>query len=804
MRQGTRCGVALGTLGKAILFLVAMGSTLATGGKSFAQSAGATGVEAGGIEQVLVTAEQREENLQNVPISISALSGYDLQAAQISNYEDIARAVPGVSFNSLAGVEGEDNIAIRGISSTSGSAAVGIYINDVSITVKNFFDGSSEPLLYDVDRVEVLRGPQGTLYGASSEGGAIRFITKQPDTSTYSSEVSADSSGTDHGSINYNAGGFINIPIVPGKAAIRISAYYEDLSGYIDHIDTQTGPLVPGQWVDPPTKKGVNQEHAADVNVTGKLVLSDNTTITPAVFMQQGHSDDNSAFYPALGLWKQNKQVAESGTDILLLPSLTIDHDFGFANLTSVTGDFYRQYDRWQDGTYYNSTLFAEAFLDPLYPQYQSQNDSIIGNLGSPVKYFTRYEQISQEFRLASDTPGPDELPLRWLIGLYFSDQHIHNRNFQQIPGINTAFEEIYGIPMEQSLVNAAYGAPGVPLLFPNNVDEADEKVYDERQYAVFGQIDYDVFYDLHASVGMRYLWARDSVNFTTYGFYQIGNVSPFNQTAYSSAFTPKYTLTYDVDPSSNVYASASEGFRLGGPEPSPVPFGPTTVCAGDFANIGVTSNPLTFASDHLWTYELGSKNRLDDDRLSLDGAGYFTQWTDVQQQIYLPTCGYYFTANLGNAQIYGGEVEARFKPIPALTLGVTSSVQHAVITSTLNPATAAVGENLIDVPRFTVTGSIQYDFVLASGNLLTFRSDYTWTGASNGSYQVTNSNYYNPGYGIANASIAYEFGEYEILAYVKNLTNNHTIIQQPEINTVIEGYTVRPLTAGVSLKVRL
>jgi iron complex outermembrane receptor protein len=118
----------------------------------------------------------------------------------------------------------------------------------------------------------------------------------------------------------------------------------------------------------------------------------------------------------------------------------------------------------------------------------------------------------------------------------------------------------------------------------------------------------------------MRYLYARDVVNFTTYGFYQIGNFSPFNQQAHSYAFTPKFTLTYDVDPDSNVYGSISKGYRLGGPEPSPAPFGPTTVCNGDFTNLGITSDPLKFASDKLWTYEVGSKNRLDDNKMSIDG----------------------------------------------------------------------------------------------------------------------------------------------------------------------------------------
>jgi outer membrane receptor protein involved in Fe transport len=293
-------------------------------------------------------------------------------------------------------------------------------------------------------------------------------------------------------------------------------------------------------------------------------------------------------------------------------------------------------------------------------------------------------------------------------------------------------------------------------------------------------------------------------VNFQTYGFYQIGNITPFNQLAHFYAFTPKFTLTYDVDPQSSVYASASKGFRLGGPTPRPVPFGPTTVCAGDEANIGLTGNPLKFASDKLWTYELGSKNRLADDKLSIDAAGYYTDWKNIQQQIYLPTCGYYFTANVGNAEIYGGEIEVSYRPLTGLTLGITASYQHVAITSTDNPSTVAVGQRLIDVPYGTYTASAQYDFPINDEMTATARADYSRTGHSYGSYQVTNSNYYNPPYSILNVNFGIQTESYDISLYAKNLTDDRTIIQRPQLNTVVEGYTVRPLTVGVSAKVRL
>jgi outer membrane receptor protein involved in Fe transport len=197
---------------------------------------------------------------------------------------------------------------------------------------------------------------------------------------------------------------------------------------------------------------------------------------------------------------------------------------------------------------------------------------------------------------------------------------------------------------------------------------------------------------------------------------------------------------------------------------------------------------------------------------LSIDAAVYATDWKNIQQSLYLPTCGYYFTANVGDAKIYGGELEIDYRPISQLTLGLTADVQHAYISSAANPSEATVGSWLIDVPDYNYTGSAAYLFKLASGNSLVSRVDYTYSGSSYGSYQpldylnsppTTNPNYHNPGYGVLNASFGLTSPMFDVSLYAKNLANDRTIIQQPEVNTVFEAYTVRPRTVGVTLKVR-
>lgn len=776
-----------------------------------AEAAAPEAPEAGGLQQVVVTAQKRKEDVKDVPISISVIGGDDLQAQRINNYDDIGRAVAGVAINASSASEGTSNVIVRGVSSASGSATTGIYLDDVSITVKNFYDhGSTQPRLFDLDRIEVLKGPQGTLWGDSSEGGTIRFVSRQPDMNTFSAEVSTDVSNTVHGSWNYGEFGVVNVPVSPGVFALRGSVSYTHDSGFIDHYGLD------GRLND----AGINYENALMLRLNGKIVLGDGFAVLPAIFAQRDYQNDNAAFYPSFGLWQQNKQVQEFGTDDVLLPSVTVTKTLGFADFTSVTGLFVRQYERQEDGTYYNSTAFASFFVDPLYPAQAPQTDALIGTLRSAPLVTNHYRNISQEFRLTSPAPEPGALPLKWVGGVYFADQWIHDTNYQTIPGIYPAFQNIFGYSLDsptQSLVWQTYSncyptpAPTCsPVLFPNNIDESDNRYYAERQYAVFGQVDYDLLPRLHASLGARYAKSMEDFHATEIGFYQIGNINPYYQNASFSAFTPKGTLGYDVTTNSNVYASAAKGFRLGGPT-GPITFGPTSVCNPDLQAIGQTTQPTKFNSDSLWTYELGSKNRLNNNRIALDASAFYTNWKDIQQELYLPTCGYYFTKNIGDAEIYGGEVEASVRPLRGVTLATSATIQHTAVTSSSAPKTAAVGARLIDVPNKTFNASMTYDRPLEGDLTLTARADFSFTGRSYGTYNyfnvaagIPNPNYQNSPYRVLNVSFGVTTPRYDVSLYAKNAANDHTIIQRPEINTVFEGYTVRPRTIGLTGKLRL
>jgi iron complex outermembrane recepter protein len=808
-----------------------------------------TDAAAGGtLQEVVVSAQKRSEDIQNVPISITAISGEQLQAERIDSFDDLTRTIPGVNFNSVSGTEGTSNIEIRGVSSTSGSATTALYIDDVSITTKNFFyDGAVQPRLFDLDRLEVLRGPQGSLYGDSAEGGAIRYITPTPDLNRWSGQLISDFSNTEHGGDNYFEGGVFNAPIVSDVFAVHGSVGYTSDSGFIDHYTNpgESSPTTLSQ-VTPYfqlQQRGVNWDEIVVTRLTGLIQVSSAVTITPAIFYQSYAYGDSDAFYPPgqlsstdpagppiPGLWIQDKETPEPGRDTLLLPSLTINANLGFADFTSVTGWFAREYRRVIDGTYYNSGAFASLIDVPCpppgpgvntYPNgspncdsaQQPQVDSIIANLPSAVHLGNHYGQMSQELRLAS--PAGSTSPLKWVGGLYFENSWIHDRDFQQIPGISTAFTGIFGTPMENTYVNTLYGPPpaGTALLFPDDIDEFDNRFYNETQYAAFGQLDYSVLPNLQASLGGRYSRTSESYDSTEIGFYQIPNISPFYQDGAFTALTPKASVTLDLTDDSNVYASAAKGFRNGGPT-GPIPYGGFEggVCGPNLATYGLNSGPNHFNSDWLWTYELGSKNRLADDRLTINADVYMTNWSDIQQSLYLPVCGYYFTANVGDAKIYGGEFEIKYKPIAQLTLGLSGDVQHAYISSAINPSEATVGSGLIDVPEYDADVSAVDTIPLGSSGSWVTQVDFAFRGSSYGSYQLydynnvppsVNPNYHNPSYGVLNGSSGFVGQAWDISLYGKNIANNRTIIQEPEVNTVFEAYTVRPRTFGVTLKYR-
>jgi iron complex outermembrane recepter protein len=748
------------------------------------------------LQQVVVTAQYARQDIEKVPISISVLSGSALDDAHILDYQDISRAVPGVSFNAGNTVSGgtvgpgTSNIVIRGVSSASGSATVGLYIDDVSITESNLYDGAAEPKFVGFNRVEVLRGPQGTLFGSSSMGGTIRFISDQPDFDQFSGSAESELSGTEHGGINYVETLSANAPVVSDRLAVQAAAQFGHDSGYIDHYGL-SGNLA---------QAGTNTETWGVVHGTAEYRPDADLTIRFGIFGQTDHTGDTPVFYPQLGTYNQDKPVKEPTNDNLLVPSLTIARHFADFDLTAITGYFYRDFRFQSDGTAFNDTNLALFVLDPAYPAQAAQDDAVIGNLPSYVDRENLTYQLSQEVRIGSQDAHLFGRPLTWVAGVYFQSQRQAHHDHQVSPGLQADFQEIYGFSINDSVIGPSNFYPNDNVTYANDLIYFDYQHLIQNQYASYGQIEYSFLPKLRAAVGLRYEYSTLDYTRDSGGFYAGGTLlNPFSVDTHTTDTTPKYSLIYDITPSDMVYATAAKGFRLGGPT------GPVTsaLCTSELqSSFGISTAPFSYTPDELWSYEVGTKDRFLSDRVFVSADAFYIDWSNIQQSVNLPICGASITLNVGSAQTYGGELELRAKITEGLTATFAGSITRADITKSPNDLTAAPGQWLLNVPRWSATPSLQYDLPVGDSSSLFARADYDMIGPSHGAFDLSDPAYYQPGYNVLNASIGFDRGTFSVSLYAKNALDNSKIITRPSINFVEEGYTLRPLTAGIDATV--
>jgi len=773
------------------------------------QTAQATGMGEK-LETVIVTANKRTEDVKDVPTSISVLSGNQLEDQHVVSYDDLSRAVPGVSFSTFNGL-GAENINIRSISSAVGSATVGLYFDETPITLNNT-SGTTQPVIFDLDRIEVLRGPQGTLYGASSEGGTIRFITKQPDLNQMTIDVGSEFSGTVHGGLNYDERGVFNYPIIPGVLAIRGGAEYGDQSGWIDQYNHATGtllatnPLVADLTPTTLAKSGVNDVRSEVFKLAATYHPSGDLTITPSFYYQRQKQSDGPEFFLNEGLFEETRGTAEYARDTTIIPSLKVEQGLGFADLTSITSYFWRQFNHNGDGTYYDSDAVVPFFIDPatnvFTPQQIANANLRLATLPSIELEKETNAVVSEEIRLTSRPQSETGLPFRWVAGIFYSNDTDRLNHLEQAPGWDSIFESIFGFnpndPLTPSGGMNPITVPGSPTAW--NGDKMD--VYISKrgiaQYASFGQVDFDIMSDLHASVGVRYQYTPQTYSVFEGAWWNAGVPPHSSSTVADYALTPKFTVTYDLSQDANIYAQIAKGYRNGG---NNVPV-PASVCGAYYHLLGITAEPEAFSADKLWSYELGSKGLVLDGDLSFDADVYYIQWSNVQQQIQIPVCFYEFVTNVGASDAEGGELQARYRirQVPGLTLNATANVQHAVVTSTINPAAAAVGEKLLFSPDWTATFGVDYGRNITDDLVGFIRADYEWVGRSHGDFQRGAPDYTDKQYDQLNASIGVNSGPFEVSVFAKNLTNNNAIIKHPVIDGVDEAYTLTPLTVGLSL----
>jgi iron complex outermembrane recepter protein len=752
------------------------------------------------LEQVTITAQKRKEDVQKVPLSVSVVSGEALADGHISDITDLTRSVPNLSFSSQAGA-GLSTLEIRGVSSQAGSATVSIYLDDISLTTRNLYSqGTAEPRFFDLDRVEVLRGPQGTLYGASSLGGTIKFISKQPDAKSFSGSAYTELSSTSHGGTNYVAQGVLNIPLVAGSTALRIGVQAGHDSGYIDQVSPTTLNVI---------EKGINSASWEVLKLALKSDFATGWSATPALFYQRYKSKDIDAAYlnigayqvpegaptPALGLFQTSKIVREPATDKLTIPSLTVNGDLGFGDFTGVLSGYNRRFNRIQDGTNINVGYIASQVTDTAL-------GAIVNALPSAVQLDNKIDQTSLELRVASKDYDASRGPLTWIGGAYFAQTKTEVFDNEPIFGINAAFTAAGADINDPNQLGGSF-----PGAFTGDSSYYSARHYKDKQSSLFGELTYNFASDLRATAGVRLL--RASQKFTREGdFYYAGGPVTAAIDSSGNAVTPRVALSWDVSPTSSLYVNAAKGFRLGGAN-RPIPSPDTNPLVGeDLATLKLPSiPPATFDSDSLWSYEIGSKSRLLDNRLSLNVSAFHIDWKNIQQNVVLPQSGFDFETNAGRAKVDGIEFEARLRALEGLTLSLGASWTRAVFAED-NAAlgfddngevNAHKGDAIQGVPKYSARLGAEYRFAPMAFGSAFVRGSAQWTGSSNGTVVKTSDDYIRPAYVTADASAGLSIDRWEFTVFAKNLTNNQRVIQTPSIQGVSQAYYLRPRTIGVT-----
>jgi iron complex outermembrane recepter protein len=756
----------------------------------------------GGLEEIVVTATRREESISRVPISITAINQDAIDQKGIKDFSDIVRFTPGVSFDS-----GQTNqISIRGISSSGGSGTTGIYIDDTPIQVRNLGFNSDDTLvkLFDLDRVEVLRGPQGTLFGAGSEGGTVRYITVQPSLTETSVYAKGETSYTQGGAPSYESGLAVGTPVVDGVFGIRFSAWYRRDGGWIDRIDPTTLQLVDAN---------ANRDGTAALRLAGLWQPNDAIRVTPSILYQNSQRNDVTIYWPEYSNPGGNSYVSADPTarpepDVFYLPALNVQADLGPTRLISTTSYFHRNEISGYDGTlynlgYYQSQLpaYGNAAGIAAFPLLDGSGVHLppgLTDYRSPASVTNMQRNITQEFRLQSTDPAAR---LAWTVGAFYSLDRQSSLEEIHDPMADTLFNQLFGYPIAEF-----FGTPLNPngtSVLPMGDSYFNRLVSYDRQIAGFGEVNFKVTDTLKLTAGVRV--SKDSYTIESLsGGPQNSGPRAGTQSNSENPVTPKAGIEWQADPNDLYYFTYSKGFRPGGGNPS-IPYDPTfqnpTVgCTQDFQSLGLKNGaPSTFKSDTVQSFEVGAKNNIDN-RIRLATSIYYIKWNNIQEDVVPPICQIQFTENLGNAVSKGFDLQADFQITDAFSLESAFGYTDARYTTstfigpvhTGLPVVAAgdaiAGPNGIgtgySIPPYSITLGPEYKF-RAFAHESYVRADWEylsgdkWLHAS----QDPNTSSYDPSslqderQSFVSMRAGTQLGDFGVSLFVDNLTDSHTLL---------------------------
>ena len=791
------------------------------------------------IEAIVVTANRREESQGRVPISMTALTQSNMDMLGIKDLLDVVRFTPGISVTDNGNFVG---ITVRGIGSSSGAATTGIYIDDTPLqerTLANSAGSQALPKTFDLDRVEVLRGPQGTLFGAGSEGGTVRYIMNQPSLTSFSSHAHSELNYTPGGAPSYEAGVACGGPLVEETLGVRASVWYRRDGGWIDLVDPTTFASV---------QRNNNYGETIAARVATVWAASSVVSLGTSFLYQDRKLHALQTYWGILSNVDNSRFISADPSpapkdDTYGTASLKITADFGAAQLIANTSVFYRQ-----DINGYDGTLAYLAFYQTLgWPPNgvpfsgsacptHSSCYPFVGGSGVHLprglqdyrvhgSFDSKQDAFTQEIRLQSKDAAS---PFAWTFGTFFSVERTTTLQRDQDPNVDRFYGAVFGESECQVLGLPCKPSEVTPLI-DGTMNYLGYQTGHDRQLAGFGEIVWPLTERLRLTTGLRY--SRLGFNSTSYADGPINYGRSFSTgSEHEHAWTERLGLAFQLDPGNLYYVTYSTGFRPGGANATI----PIALCAADLNSFGITGAPKSYESDAVQTLELGFKGNIEN-RLKWATSFYHIKWKDIQQSVMLPTCGTGFTVNLGEAASKGADLELEWALAAPITVRAAIGYTDAAYTKSVfaGPDASlpliAKGDNIVSgqgplaqpFPPWTIAIGAQYNFHVLNHKSYAlinyeFASKNTKPFASTDPRTVQYDAYLGPipARTFVSARIGADFNKLAASFFVDNLLDSHTITNmantpldgtgpQPPVSPLATYESFRPRTFGVSFTYR-
>jgi outer membrane receptor protein involved in Fe transport len=803
-----------------LFLLTSVGAAALAHGAALAADAPASDANSTQIQEVIVTANRAgAQNLQNVAMAITAVGAEQLDRAGATSFLSLEQYTP--SLNITQSAPGFNKFDMLGLttggyrtSDMSDRSLVAVYLDDSPISLQ----GQTPDLrVYDLERVEVLAGPQGTLYGAGSMAGTVRYITAKPSTTSTFGTMEVTGSGTQHGGPNDSFRGMFNVPLIEDKLALRATVYQGTDSGFINDIGDRN-------------KNDVNLDRTSQARIALRYTPNSKLTIDFSYTYEKSRAYGLDQGMSGLVPYTTSTNGSEGDRDDFNLYNLTFDYDLGFADLVSSSSYTWRRIG-YQASPEPQIAYFFQNYgtgptssnAYPLFNEPSSYSQAVADQI--PREQYDISQKVHdymQEVRLVSKPGGP----VTWTVGVFGEYQR---RNLYQdipVPGFDSlSYENAFDGPFNTP--NGQYNSQTVDGAFnPNDIFSGLQN-QEEYQIAVFTDDTWHVTPKLDVTAGVRFFDFHENYYLFESGVYGVVDHVPLTQNSSlnSTGADPRFNISYHITDDIMVYAEAAKGFRYGGAN-QPVPTGTSQIaesCAADLKSYGLTSAPQTFGPDSLWDYSVGEKGKFDNGRLTVNADAYYIVWSNVQTRLLL-NCSYFFTEDQGTVDSRGVEMQTHYRVTPEITVGANASYNDAQAAGNIPTVGAYNGDFTPYYPKWIVGLSAFYDKSIFNGSVhaeanYQFRGDEQTTfnplataATPGGGMTTTGANDLYaviPSSVDVSASAAYDFGRYEFGIFGENLTDG-VKITDIEPATYYAAYQAgarvtyaRPRTIGARLKVK-